>query len=334
MATLTNPAMSYAELTLPVPAPRELWLAKNASEWKAECLQRGLGESRVLAPSLGDLLHDAHFLPGHGQKVDVQFAVSIYLHGFWTLILEYRRLKTIHGQGPHSGTVDGRQSLLLGSRHQELVKELQDFHLMTQEWPEMTVQEHLLLHFLIMHLHVSLDDIQLFAGREGVDQARRVYPVLQQWAAGYESRSSTWSAGQVLRYAKAFPPGQLKDFNAVAVQQAALVLWAYGVAGGASHGQGPAAQLEAVYMDGPETGATQRFVSFGQGQPMVSGPVVRDAVTEARVEDPQACMGVVQDILHANFKDGTESIPPMVANLHTLTRHLGEAAWAAGLGAK
>lgn len=334
MATLTNQAISYAELTLRLPEPRELWLARNSTEWKAEYLQRHEGQSRT-SLSVGDLFHDIHLLPGHSHQVDIQFSVSVYLHGFWALILEYRKLSAVQRSRFYASSMGGSQNLLLSSRQQELVKELQSFQLMVQEWQDMTAQEHLLLNLLIMNLHVSLDDLQLFAGKEGEDQARRIYPVLQQWASSSEARSAIWCAGQILRYAKAFPPGHLKDFHSVAVHHAALTLWAYGVVTKANRRHTPLPsqyQSENVYLDGSETMSIQRFKGFGQGQPTIRGPMVRDTVSESELEDPRGSMGIVQQVLRSNFKDGAESLPPMVENLCTLINQLGDAAWAANLG--
>lgn len=336
MVTLTNPSMSYAELMLPLPDPREVWSARSASEWKAEYLQRMEGVDESPRPSLADVFHDINLLSGSGLGVDMQFSVSIYLHGFWAMILEYRRLSAVHRPRAYSRSASmgagQSQSLLLGSRHQELVRELQSFYLMTQELDEMTTHEHLMLHMLNMHLHVSLDDVQLFAGKEGVDQARRIYPTLQQWAVSSEARTAIWCAGQVLRYAKAFAPGDLRDFDAVAVEHAGLVLWTYAVVN-TSISDAPRPRLQQqsadkVYLDGAETAATQKFVTFGQGKPMVRGPVVRDTVFEAWAEDAQACMGVAQEVIAGNYKDVKESIPPMVLNLCTVMQQMGEAAGA------
>lgn len=335
MTTMTNQAMSYAELTLPLPEPRELWLARTATEWKAEYLQRNARQNAA-APSVGDLLHDIHSLPNNHQLVDVQLAVSIYLHAFWALILEYRQLSAVHRSRPYTSGIGGgqNQNLLLSSRHQELVKELQSFQLAAQEWPDLTSQEHLLLNLLIMNLHVSLDDLQLFAGKEGEDQARCVYPVLQQWASSADARSAIWFAGQVLRYAKAFAPGHLRDFYAVAVQHAALVLWTYGVVTKANRSHPPLPtqyQAEPIALDGSDTMPLQRFIGFGQGRPVIRGPTVRDDVAESWIEDPRSCMDLVQQILRSNFKHEADSLPPMVENLCTLVKQLGDAAWNAGL---
>src|SRR4051812_20100823 len=95
MTTLTNPAMSYSELTLPLPASRDLWFAKTAEEWKRLYLERDASEAKR-APSVGDLLHDMKLLAANRHRLDVQLALSVFLHAFWALILEYRSLSAAH----------------------------------------------------------------------------------------------------------------------------------------------------------------------------------------------------------------------------------------------
>lgn len=335
MATLTNMTMSYAELALPLPEPSELWFAKSAMEWKSLYLAKD-SEVPERVPAIADLFQDAHLLPSNKFRVDVQFSISIYLHAFWALILEYQQLSAVHKlKSSTSSGMGGNQNLLLSSRHQELVKELQNFQLVSSEWSEMTCREHIVLNLLMMNLHVSMDDIQLFAGREGEDQARRIYSVLQQWASCTEGRSATWCAGQILRHARLFPQGHLKDFYAVAVHHAALVLWTYGVVAKANRRQAhlPSQHaLEAIHLDGPDPMPVQRFISFGQGRPVIRGAATRGSTDESAIEDPREAMESVQEVLKLNLDPGSETLPPMVENVCFLIKQLGDAAWTVGLG--
>ncbi|KJZ79034.1 hypothetical protein HIM_01807 [Hirsutella minnesotensis 3608] len=333
MMTLTNPCLSYSELTLPLPEARELWFAKDATEWKSRYLERNGGQNKR-PPSVGDLFHDIHLLTQNHTRLDVQYSISIFLHGFWALILEYRQLSSVHRTRSYANSLGGNPNLLLSSRHQELVKDLQSFQLITAGWQDMSAREYLLLNLLMLNLHVSLDDMQLFSGKEGEDQARRIYPVLQQWAASAESRSAVWCAAQVLRYAKVFPRDHLKDFYAVAVHHAALALWTYGVVVRANRGRAAAVTqygTEAIYLDGSDSIAIQRFIGFDQGRPLIKGLGQQGAVTEASVLNPRACMEVAQDVLRSNFARGQE-LPQIVENLCQIIRQLGNAAWAVGLG--
>ncbi|OLN88491.1 Early growth response protein 1-like protein 1 [Colletotrichum chlorophyti] len=333
MTTLTNPSMSYSELTLPLPEARELWFAKTAAEWKMQYLERASGQSKR-PPSIGDLFRDINLLATNRQRLDLQFAISIYLHGYWALILEYLQLCSVLRTRTWLNNTGGKSEDVLRSRHAELCKDLQGFLLVTSDWHEMlSAQESLVLHLLMMNLHLSLNDLQIFSGKEGEDQARRVYGDLRQWSQSAEARQSLWHAGQILRQAKMFPQGHLKDFYAVAVHHAALACWTYGVvakAGGKQLMQGQFEQ-EKVFLDGTESNLVHRFIGFDQGRPVILGPMSRAGATEASLDEPKACMEVAQEVLRANFRDSGDAHPPIVENLCLLIKQLGHAAWAVGM---
>ncbi|KAK5990311.1 Transcription factor [Cladobotryum mycophilum] len=330
MTTLTNTCMAYSEITLPLPEPRELWFAKSAAEWKAQYLERSIELSRT-APSMGDFLFDVKRFLDNYTRLDLQLSISIYLHGYWSLILSYRQLSAVSNFRSYT---QGTENLVLSARHQELVTVLQTFQLMSLDWPSVSAQEHLLCNLLLMNLHVSLDDLQLFSGKDGEDEARRIYPILQEWVSSSDARSAVWYAGQVLRYAKQFPPGHLKDFNAVAVHHASLALWTYGVVSRANRRDAIAIQAgyRPFYLDGANVAASQRFIGSQQGRPLIQGPEVEGgAAAEASLYDPRACMDIAHEILQSNFRTAQEALPPIVENLCQLITQLGNAAWAVGL---
>jgi hypothetical protein len=345
--------MSYAELTLPLPCSKELWFARTAEEFKIRYLEARVTDGKR-APSLVDLLRDVNLLSSNHYQLDVQFAISVYLHGFWSLIWDYRQSNSVFRMTDHSPGLGGG-NLILNSRRQELERLLHNFQLVTFDWHEMlSAQETMVLHLLLMNLNVSLDDLQLFSGKEGEVQARRIYPTLRSWSDSPEARQALWHAGQILRQAKLFPPGHLKDFYAVAVHHAALCLWTHGVVTKASlpgqhqypqQGQ-PPQQLhygeEVVFLDGEGTphvpAHVHRWLTFGQGRAAIKGPdnTVRNAQAPppvvAVLTDPRACMEVAQEVLKANFVVGNESLPPISENIMSLLKQLGNAAWAVGLG--
>ncbi|KAI8632365.1 hypothetical protein F5Y19DRAFT_420849 [Xylariaceae sp. FL1651] len=332
MTTLSNPTMSYAELTLPLPESKELWFAKTALEWKQEYLARCAGQSKR-PPCLGDLLRDINSLTANHRRLDTQYAISIYLHAFWNLIFEWRQLSAVHRSNTFLNNYQAGPNLILNSRHQELCKALSSFQLVTADWhASFSAQEALLLNLILMNLHVSLDDLQLFAGKEGEDQARRVYPILQQWSESTEARQALWHAGQILRQAKMFPPGHLKQFYAVGVHHAALALWTYGVVTKATRNQSTTnISQETVYVDGLESTGVQRFIDFGSGRPTIRGVRCDDGQgIEATLEDPRSCMEIAQEVLRMNFNTGQEPLPPIVENLCHLIKQLGGAAGAVG----
>jgi len=340
MTQFCNPSMSYAELTLPLPCTKALWFSRTAEEFKLRYLEaRTAGNKRP--PSLVDLFRDINLLSSSHQQLDVQFAISVYLHGFWSLIWEYRQLNTVYRPAGQTQGFASSSNLLLNSRHQELCDLLQTFQVVTLDWHEMlSAQESIVLHLLLMNLHVSLDDLQLFSGKEGEEQARKIYPTLRQWSESLAARQSLWHAGQILRQGKLFPPGHLKDFYAVAVHHAALCLWTYGVVTKASNQQQLSLEYgeQIVFVDGEDVPNVHRFVTFGSGRPAIRGPdsAARDPLAQppavSLVRDPRSCMEVAQDALRANFEGGQEGLPPINENIIHLLKQLGNAAWAVGLG--
>ncbi|KAF5019022.1 hypothetical protein F66182_8972 [Fusarium sp. NRRL 66182] len=331
MAALTNPVMSYAELTLPLPSSKELWYARTAKEWKHVYLQREAGHLKR-APSVADLIRDLNLLDESRHRLDVQFSATIYLQAFWLLILEYRNLcSSCRVRSYTEGAFDGYGSLL-DARRRQLLQDLQAFQTMTINWPEITAQERLLFNQLMMSLHVSLDDLQLFAGKEGDEQARRAFPLLQQWVESVESRTAVWHAGQILRFAKLFPSAKLKNSYAVGVHHAALALWTYGVITRALRQEDLPHQPDKACIDGSESMAVRRYITLAQGLPIICGPSRHNGVSEASIENPQASMEAIYEILQANFEGGNNMAPAIVENLCVLIRQLGNVAWAVGLG--
>ncbi|KAI1873210.1 uncharacterized protein JN550_003463 [Neoarthrinium moseri] len=328
ITTLAPPTISYSELTLPLPDSKDLWFARSALEWKRHFLTRSAGYTKR-PPSLPDIMRDINLLTTNYQRLDAQFAISIYLHCFWTLILEWRHLCAVHQSNSFGSGYQAGPHLILNSRHQDLCRSLQDFQLVTSDWhASLSAQESLLLNLLLMNLHVSMDDLQLFAGKEGEEQARRVYPVLQQWSENTEARQVVWHAGQILRQAKLFPHGHLKDFYAVGVHHAALALWAYGVVIKATRHQAtPNEHQDMVLVDTSDSNQVQRFIGFGHGRP---GIRTKDDHRIEPLDDPRACMNIVEGIFRSNFVKG-DVPPPIVENICNLVKQLGGAAWAVGL---
>jgi hypothetical protein len=81
-----QPLMSYAELTLPLPAPRSLWLASSGEVWRARMLSANSIDSR---PSLRSILQDEGASIDLHPGIDAQIARSAYLHGIAAQIWEH-----------------------------------------------------------------------------------------------------------------------------------------------------------------------------------------------------------------------------------------------------
>ena len=171
----------------------------------------------------------------------------------------------------------------------------------------------------------------MFIGREGEQPAKKVYPVLQAWVESRDARQAVWHAGQILRAAKLFPLSQLKDFYAMVVYHACLVLWTYGVINRTKLRAQPellSTQISLeLFLDGPESMESQRFIAVGGGTSRLKGPRNQDGTSStASLEDPKECMELGLEILEENFNCDRQLLPAIIASLSHLLKRLGSAA--------
>ena len=242
------------------------------------------------------------------------------------MVWEYRQLSAIQCSPLYALPRPTNETLLLSSRHAELTTSLFNFQLLSSDW-ESSPTSALLSNLLLMYLHVSFDDLQLFAGKEGEEEARKIFTTLQTWATRRDCRQALYYAAQVLRAAKAFPRNYLKDFYAIAVHHASLAIWTYGVVTKATLRMHPPLVPNIggqtyIFLDEQESLETQRFIAVPKGTPAIRGPN-----GEASMEDPKSCMDVALGILRG---DG-EEVSPIVENLCRMIKQLGLAASGVGL---
>jgi hypothetical protein len=341
MSLLVPPLVSYAELTLELPESRALWLSKNAHDWKNLYLAKFSGDR---LPHLAQCIHDVTPLSKSQGAVDLQMSILIILYGIWTLIWEYRQLNSVAKLQSTEHRWNG--ALMSSSWHQELCQLLYHFRMHASEWEGGMKPEAILIQERsLMNLHVSFEDVQLFAGKEGEEEARRAYPLLKQWAETRESRQAVWHAGQVLRAATECHPKQLRDFSAIALYHASLAFWAHAVVSRPSNSTRrhplPASQLqhttaddELVWLDGEDGPDVQRFIAVGRGTPVIrdwtksSGAEQKEKY--AALSDVKAVMDIIIAILRQNGKSDDKMCPPLVKNLGQLMRDLGNAALGIG----
>ncbi|KAH7133691.1 c6 zinc finger domain-containing protein [Dactylonectria macrodidyma] len=322
MAMFTNPVISFAELATPLPEARELWLAEDAEQWKTLYLSRPRTQDRNL--NLVDFLRGPIELP---EDCDVHLLQLVILHGIWGMIWQHSQLLSTLRRPGYSDPG-------LTLRHQELIKMLHHFRLNISECRDPTPEETTLtLELLHMHLHMSFEDIEYFAGKGDLEDARRVLPTLQEWVDGPESRQAIWHAGQVIRAARKFRVKHIRGFFAIAVYHASLALWAYSIM---SVANAPPTEVlqntfpNAVCLDGPDTSTVQRFITLGKGIPSLTYPQITDTTSTTLVplSNQEAVISAILEILEGNFPCGlqVEAAPPLVENLKQLLQDLGRAA--------
>ena len=324
MSLLINPIISYAELSTLMPESRRLWMAEDAEQWKTIYLQQPTQSAEQSIPSLVSLLQRPLDFSCLSSCYDLNFAALSVLHGMWGMIWEYTQSCTILSNRLGQGTA------AIALRHQDLCLALEQLRMAIHETGGVNSPEvHLLLELLSMYLHVSLEKIQLFAGKEDLEEARHVLPALQEWAGLPNARQAVCSAGQVLCAAKAFATGQLRNFYAIAVYHASLTCWAYGLISQKTSNSKPGSDVNTgfVQLDGPDTSNMQRFITLGRGIPIM-GPFTmgmgKSTSEPILLSDPAGLMGAILEVLQNN-NSPQASGPPLVENLVQLMLDLGEA---------
>lgn len=322
---IVSPIISYAELALPLPESRQLFHAPSAVEWKNIYFSNDVSTPRI--PSFNDSItvHDypgldtIHDYPGlnfpAGARIDLDMTELATLFAQWAPVWDFRQRQRVRrgGHAVQKAPVQlGKSRTIQKSRFS-------------------SPQCRLLLEHLGMSAHVSLEDLQAFAGKDDEEESHRVYPLVKQWIRGSECRAAICHASQLLREAKSFPKGTLVEFWAVSVYHASITLWAYGELlkrlppgeNSPQTGYDDPEELP-IYLDGPNTDVLRRFVETGRGGPRISGPAEEDV----DVRNPKAVMRAVCGLLKNNASDEgnkTLSMSPLVEGLTQLMEDLWKA---------
>jgi hypothetical protein len=305
MALLKPPLISYAEMQLPLPSSNALWQAKSAASWKAAYLN--MAPTTAKKPSAIECLLNLEHLSHH------EHASSIFLYMIWGAIWEYRQMCTVTSR---SQSVSNN-SLILSSRYQDLTKQLEDFRLSCLP---MNKSAEITLEIMLVHLNAPLDDIQLFAGIEGQEEARSAYVGLRDWTNTPSARQALWHAGQVLRAAEVIPKALLNNFNAIAVYHAGLILWCYGFLKRSISPE--LTQVDTtVVLNGDDSLSARKFITLDRGI-----PAIRTLGSHSPTQLTDVC-GVMDGLIHLlrARHDASEPCPPLVGNLVQLLEGLRSA---------
>jgi hypothetical protein len=232
----------------------------------------------------------------------------------WGMVWEFRQMSSLGARSP----AKGHNSLILSSRYQELTKQIEDFHVSS---PPMTKTAEITMELMLLHLNAPLDDIQLFAGIEGQEEARSAYPSLRDWTKAVSARQALWHAGQILRAAESLPKGLLCNFNAIAVYHAGLILWGYGfLKRSAADKPSPSDTSQAaVVLNGDDTLGARRFITLDRGIPSIKTIKSREII---QLNNIVAVMDGLVQLLQAPYESVEGSCPPLVGNLVQLLEGL------------
>jgi hypothetical protein len=325
MALLINPLISYAEFSVPLPASPRLWTAASAQEWKEIYLQDNAFFASGPVPTLSDCVANFDVLESNRSVSDTTIVCDAVLHTMWAIVWEYRRFKSLLGNNSRYWD----NGILMTSRYQELAKLLGYFRIGCQD------QSGILLEVISMHMHVSLEEIQVLATLDDPIKALETQQSssIMGWSKEREARQAIWHAGQVIRHVKMLPPQTLRDFTAVVLYHASLVLWAYGLSLRVRNSTNPlyvsrqdrsrldslasAADIyeqENAWLDGEETEEVRRYISLERGVPALRH--THPETLLVLLDDPKAVLDVVLSVMESNYPvQPSVKKPPLVVNL-------------------
>ncbi|KAL4816049.1 hypothetical protein BDW67DRAFT_191207 [Aspergillus spinulosporus] len=324
MALLTAPLITYAEMSLPLPAPSHLWDANSASQWKEayNALSASASSANARIPTLGECVANLDLLEPSRRIADIRLACGAVIHSIWGLVWEFRQLSSMLAAG--SRYWDG--DLLMASRHGQLRRILDCFRM--AHGGETPVQ----LHLVLMHMYVSMEELEILATTDDPSRAPALdqpASALRQWVGSEQARHAIWHAGQVVRAIRMLPMQTLRDLMAIALYHASLTLWAYGMVylrmTGLEKRSAVSLALENnVWLDGPETEDVHRYITLQRGVPALQSP--GEAPEAVFIGDPTAVLTMMIEIMLRNhYHEGFTRTPPLVANLVHLLERLRDA---------
>lgn len=332
------PLMSFTELAFSLPAARDMWKAPSAKAWRETWLRKTPLDPITNVPRVADLMHRLRGADELAEYVDMELCHTAVLYGFWGQISAYRESVKFYQDRKEHGR-ESSHRLWLKTQHQELYRDVVEFSSILYSSQSDSAHLTIIAELFMMILHVSLDDLQRFAGKLGEEEARRTSSILEEgWVNSAEARYAVWHAGQVLSNARRLAPTSLRRFNAMAVYFAGLTLWTYGllstaknaaahnpVGGGhvdkTSQGEAHPNWTGFVMVDGEETRETRAFLQLGRGTPALSH---NGHPSEAEpLANPSNVLMITRNVFRDNFPVRNEPLPPLVESLENLLRDLG-----------
>ncbi|KAI7617631.1 hypothetical protein KC343_g9404 [Hortaea werneckii] len=333
IVNMKNALISPAQMQIPLPASRDMWLSPNAHAWRNIYYGVRLPDANPESLTMLDFFGNNAVLQQLGNMVDHRLCMLAACHGLGHEVWNFRQ----HARLLVHWKNQGRRDRWLA--HQTQQRDLNDDLSTLQTHCELqssSSQEALFtLELHLMTLHVDLEDVQTFSGKSGEEEARKVLPRIREWTDSAGARTALRHAGQIFLIARSFEKTKLRDFYAVAVYHAALTMWVYGMVASNSGFQsgedalqntsshlpsgGPrGAPHQQTALDGSDEKALKAFTLLGQGMPGINdlnGNFVP-------LLNCKAIMSVATALLHNNFPQSVHGLPALVANLASLLTEL------------
>ncbi|KAI7354837.1 benzoate 4-monooxygenase cytochrome-like protein P450 [Hortaea werneckii] len=333
IVNMKNALISPAQMQVPLPASRDMWLAPNAHAWRNVYYGVKLPDANPESLTMLDFFGNNVVLQQLGNMVDHRLCMLAACHGLGHEVWSFRQ----HARLLVHWKNQGRRDRWLA--HQTQQRDLNDDLSTLQMHCELQIsssQEALFtLELHLMTLHVDLEDVQTFSGKSGEEEARKVLPRIREWTDSAGARTALRHAGQIFLIARSFEKTKLRDFYAVAVYHAALTMWVYGMVAsnsGLQSGEdaslntstylpsgGPCgAPRQHIALDGSDEKSLKAFTLLGQGVPGIHD-LNGDFVP---LLNCKAIMSIATALLHNNFPQSIHGLPALVANLASLLNEL------------
>ncbi|RBR26704.1 uncharacterized protein FIESC28_00487 [Fusarium coffeatum] len=291
MALMVSPSVSYAEILLPLPGHADLWNAPSPEQWSSLMATRENSEPLYVA----DVIDDPDVLNSYAGSVDAYVAILAVLACTWTMCWEYLQIASLQRSKPRRWN-----TLVTEMRKDELIKLIGHLKLSLSPEASADPEIQMRLELSLLHLQMPFEDIQIFAGMEGTERARAVYPMVRDWAKSEAARHTIYHAAQIVQMAKAAPRGSMRGPMAIMLYHASLAFWVYGLLSDHSR-----ALSQNVYLDDADNISLQRFKGFGQGQPCIRWRSEIEGQGEVMMSvslsQPDKVMEAVMSVVRRNF---------------------------------
>ena len=244
---------------------------------------------------VADVIDDPDVLNNYAGSVDAYVAILAVLACTWTMCWEYLQIASLQRSKPRRWN-----TLVTEMRKDELIKLIGHLKLSLSPEAAADPEIQMRLELSLLHLQMPFEDIQIFAGMEGTERARAVYPMVRDWAKSEAARYTIYHAAQIVQMAKDAPRGSMRGPMAIMLYHASLAFWVYGLLSDHSR-----ALSQNVYLDDADNISLQRFKGFGQGQPCIRWRSEIEGQGEVMMSvslsQPDKVMEAVMAVVRRNF---------------------------------
>lgn len=306
---------TFCVYRLSSPQPRNLWLAKNPSEWRQKYLSQQSDHSLRVVDLLGSM---PTIRIGEGF-LDRSLAIKLIFHLLGGLIVDHQ----ISSQtfGPVKREYGAAESIQ--NHRNELEAAIGSFqHAFNRNIGVSTIGS-LIVSYLLMTLKASIGNIEILAGKEGEHESQQMYHTMRFWPETTEAREAIWHAGQILRLFKMLD--RLTSFQIVMAYHAGLVLFAFSLLSGVQ-GRAPTSPYTPIfYLNGTSCDQVDEFIRTGSSQPMLQSDFRGTERISVSLFATNEAVEIISEII-LNRTCGCEELSPrLVSGLVKLLRDLASA---------